>query len=134
MDSLNAYKDSQRGFTLLETLVALSVLAISLGVIYQIFGTSLRNMQYAKEYSYAQLFAESKISELGKGIPIAEGTFGGEIDGKYEWEISIAPESALNHSDKNIIHAYKVLFSIQWDSYGKDRSIKVLTYKLAVEG
>lgn len=134
MVSLRNYKHPQKGFTLLETLVALSVLAISLGVIYQIFGTSLRNMQYAKEYSYAQLFAESKISELGKGIPIAEGTFGGKIDDKYLWEISIVPESSLNHSEKSIIHAYKVLFNIQWDSYGKDRSIKVLTYKLAVGG
>ena len=134
MASSKSPNNRQRGFTLLETLVALSVLAISLGVIYQIFGTSLRNMQYAKEYSYAQMFAESKISELGKGIPVAEGKYKGEIDDKYVWEINIAPELSLSDSEHNIIHAYKVLFNIKWDSYGKHRSIKVLTYKLAVDG
>lgn len=123
----------QHGFTLLETLVALSVLAISLGVIYQIFGTSLRNMQFAKEYSYAQMFAESKISELGKGIPVKEGSYGGEINSKYVWEINIAPRLSLSDSQQDVVHAYKVLFNIKWDSYGKHRSINVLTYKLAGE-
>ena len=124
----------QRGFTLLETLVALSVLAISLGIIYQIFGTSLRNMQYAKEYSYAQMFAESKLSELGKGIPVQEGSFEGEIDGKYYWEINVEPQSAGADAIQELVQTYKVQFSIRWDSYGKSRSIDVVTYKLSVEG
>ncbi len=124
----------QRGFTLLETLVALSVLAISLGVIYQIFGTSLRNMQYAKEYSYAQMFAESKLSELGKGIPVREGGIEGEIDGKYYWTINVEPQSSASGASQNLVQTYKVLFSIRWDSYGKQRSIDVITYKLSVEG
>ncbi len=134
MGSSKLTNNRQRGFTLLETLVALSVLAISLGVIYQIFGTSLRNMQYAKEYSYAQMFAESKISELGKGIPVVEGSYGGEINDKYVWEINIEPKLSLSDSDQDVVHAYKVIFNIKWDSYGKHRSIEVLTYKLAVEG
>jgi len=91
-------------------------------------------MQYAKEYSYAQLFAESKISELGKGIPIEEGKYGGDINDKYVWEISIAPDFSLSSAEEDVVQSYKVLFSIKWDSYGKDRSIEVLTYKLATEG
>ena len=130
MVSLSKHK----GFTLLETLVALSILAISLGVIYQIFGTSLRNMQYAKEYSYAQMFAESKLSELGKGIPVREGSIEGDVDGKYFWVINVEPQSTSVVSNQDLVQTFKVLFSIRWNSQGKQRSIDFLTYKLSVEG
>lgn len=130
MDRFSKHK----GFTLLETLVALSILAISLGVIYQIFGTSLRNMQYAKEYSYAQMFAESKLSELGKGIPVREGSIEGDVDGKYFWVINVEPQSTSVVSNQDLVQTFKVLFSIRWNSQGKQRSIDFLTYKLSVEG
>ena len=130
MDRFSKHK----GFTLLETLVALSILAISLGVIYQIFGTSLRNMQYAKEYSYAQMFAESKLSELGKGIPVKQGRIEGDIDGKYFWVINVEPQSTNAVSSQNLVQTFKVLFSIHWDSQGRQRSIDLVTYKLSVEG
>ena len=120
-----------RGFSLLETLVALSVLAISLGVIYQIFGTSLRNIQYARDYSYAQMLAESKLSELGKGIPIVEGSYGGEIGTKYQWNVDVEPAENLTANDSGVVYAFRVKFKIAWASNGKDRSIEILTYRLS---
>lgn len=121
----------QSGFTLLETLVALSVLAISLGVIYQIFGTSLRNMQYTKEYSYAQMLAESKLSELGKGIPVSSGNFEGNVDAKYSWKMNIEPLNPHVNANEDVIRKYKINFVVNWDSNGKDRSLSLLTYRLA---
>ena len=126
---IHAYRT--RGFSLLETLVALSVLAICLGVIYQIFGTSLRNTQYARDYSYAQMLAESKLSELGKGIPIVEGSYGGEIGAKYIWNVDVEPAVNINTDDDNVIYAFKVKFKIAWASNGADRFIEILTYRLS---
>ncbi len=123
--------EKQLGFTLLETLVALSVLAITLGVLYQIFGTSLRNIQYAKDYSFAQMLAESKLSEIGKGIPVVEGNYGGEIGDKYTWVMNVEPVASLEGKDKDLIFAFKVMFTISWGSNGKDRSIDILTYRLS---
>ncbi len=79
------------------------------------------------------MFAESKISELGKGIPVKAGSYGGEINDKYVWEINVLP-SQSSDSKNDLVQSYKVLFNIKWDSYGKQRSIEVLNYKLAVEG
>ena len=126
-----AKNNQQSGFTLLETLVALSVLAISLGVIYQIFGTSLRNMQYTKEYSYAQMVAESKLSELGKGIPVSSGNFEGNVDNKYSWKMSIEPLGPLANANEDVVGKYQIRFVVNWDSNGKDRSLSLLTYRLA---
>lgn len=126
-----AINNQQSGFTLLETLVALSVLAISLGVIYQIFGTSLRNMQYTKEYSYAQMVAESKLSELGKGIPVSSGNFEGNVDNKYSWKMSIEPLGPLANANEDVVGKYQIRFVVNWDSNGKVRSLSLLTYRLA---
>ena len=119
-----------RGFTLLETLVALSVLAITLGVLYQIFGVSLRNMQHAKDYSYAQMLAESKLAEIGKGIPVREGSYGGDIDEKYSWQMNITP--VMKEATGNeLVNTYKVRFVITWPANNSTRSIKIDAYRLA---
>lgn len=118
------------GFTLLETLVALSVLAITLGVLYQIFGVSLRNIQHAKDYSYAQMLAESKLAEIGKGIPVMEGVYGGDFDNKYSWQMNIKPASYNSASDE-MVYIYKVMFTISWPANGSSRSIKIDTYRLS---
>ena len=123
--------EKQLGFTLLETLVALSVLAITLGVLYQIFGTSLRNIQYAKDYSYAQMLAESKLSEIGKGIPVVEGSYEGEIGDKYTWVMNVEPVVNFGGNNKELVFAFKVMFTISWGTYGKHRSIDILTYRLS---
>jgi general secretion pathway protein I len=122
-------KHNQHGFTLLETLVALSVLAITLGVIYQIFGTSLRNIQHAKDYSFAQMHAESKLSEIGKGIPVVEGSYGGDIDEKYRWRVYVEPASSIN--SESVVFVFKVTLTISWGTKGKDRSIEVSTLRLS---
>ena len=123
----------QSGFTLLETLVALAVLAIALGVIYQIFGTSLRNMQYAKEYSTAQMLAESKLSELGKGIPVQEGAFEGKFDNQYGWQMDVT-QLPFTQDESEELKKYKIDFKVIWGSGERLRSIDILTYRLATEG
>lgn len=122
----------QSGFTLLETLVALTILAISLGVIYQIFGTSMRNMQYSKDYSYARMLAESKLSEIGKGIPVIEGAFEGDFNDKYYWFMDVDPIDSL--SNNNSINKYKINFKVLWESNRREQSIEILTYRLSPVG
>ena len=123
----------QQGFSLLETLVALAVLAIALGVIYQIFGTSLRNMQYAKDYSYAQMLAESKLSELSKGIPVKEGAYGGDFNDKYSWQMDVAPLPVVSDDGADEVNKFRVDFSVRWNSGGRQQMITLRTYRLAVE-
>ena len=124
----------QNGFTLLETLVALAVLAIALGVIYQIFGTSLRNMQYSRDYSYAQMLAESKLSELSKGVPVKAGTWGGDFNDKYSWVMDVAQLPTVSEDGTDAIDKYRVDFVVSWSAGNNQRTISLRTYRLAVAG
>ena len=53
-----------RGFTLLEVMVALAVLAGSLMAVAELSGNALRNFVYARDLSVATLLARGKIVEL----------------------------------------------------------------------
>lgn len=131
---VNSSVCKQNGFTLLETLVALAVLAIALGVIYQIFGTSLRNMQYSRDYSYAQMLAESKLSELSKGVPVKAGTWGGDFNNKYSWVMDVAQAPATSEDGGDVVDKYRVDFVVRWSAGNSQRTISLRTYRLAVEG
>jgi general secretion pathway protein I len=53
-----------RGFTLLEVMVALAVLAGSLMAVADLSGNALRNYAYARDLSVATLLARGKMAEL----------------------------------------------------------------------
>lgn len=54
----------RRGFTLLEVMVALAVLAGSLMAVAELSGNALRNYAYARDLSVATLLARGKLLEL----------------------------------------------------------------------
>lgn len=57
--------NKQAGFSLLEILVAFVVMAFVVGVILQLFGTSMRSVALTDEYSYAVQVAESHLASVG---------------------------------------------------------------------
>jgi general secretion pathway protein I len=55
---------TQNGFTLLEVMVALALLAISLVALSDITGGALRNFAYSRDLTTATLLARAKMAEL----------------------------------------------------------------------
>lgn len=83
-----------RGFTLLELLLAFMVFALSFATVLEILSGSMRNTIRARHYSEAALTAQSLMDQVGLEFPLESG-FGmtGEA-GEYEWDIDIQPYSS----------------------------------------
>lgn len=80
----------QRGFSLLEILVAFSILSLSLGVLMQIFSGSLNNASITREQVQATTLAQSLLASAGIEGPLAAGESTGGDD-KFRWSLSVTP-------------------------------------------
>jgi general secretion pathway protein I len=66
-----------RGFTLLEILVALIIFAIAFGAIVDIFHTGLRQSRTASTLFDAQTLAQQQMVRFGSDLPLEPGQFSG---------------------------------------------------------
>ena len=77
------------GFTLIEVLVAFAVLAVSLGLSFEIFSTGLKSVETAQARTKSLLHAQSMLATVGTGKELEEGTSDGEFDDGYGWRLSV---------------------------------------------
>ncbi|MCI0653682.1 MAG: prepilin-type N-terminal cleavage/methylation domain-containing protein [Methylococcaceae bacterium] len=112
-------RDCEAGFSLLEILVAFSIMAVMLGVLLQIFGKGLNMADTGERYSRAVLLAESLLATVGQTRKIEAGEESGETEDLYEWAIDIQPYEDPD-SDPAIQTAqfslYSVLVAVRWEN------------------
>ncbi len=84
------------GFTLLEVMVALAIMAITLMAVYDSQSASISRASEAKFTTKASLLAQRKMAEIeiikGKDLISDSGDFGDDYPG-YSWELTIKDPS-----------------------------------------
>ena len=89
---------SCRGFSLLEVLVAFTILAMLLGALFQVFSGGLHAARAGDRYTRATVIAQSTLAALGAEQPIQEGVTSGSADGMIEGPSShSSPLGPLTH-------------------------------------
>ncbi len=79
-----------RGFTLLEVIVAFTILSVALIGLLQAFATGMRGLGAAQASATAVMHARSKLDEIGEVIALEDGELSGEYDDGYRWEVRIS--------------------------------------------
>jgi general secretion pathway protein I len=120
------------GFTLLETLVALSVLAISIGVTYQVFSTALQGSTLADDYAQASMYADSHLADVGKRVHLLPAVSEGSYNQRYSWRLEVLPlDSTNSRSVVETVKRYQIVLNVYWRARKGQRSIRATTYRLA---
>ncbi len=113
--------------------MAFTVLAISLGVLFEIFSTGMRASRSAEEYTRATLLAESKLAAIGIEGALEEGETTGEYEDGYNWRVAIRPYRLDEVEAEGLpppIEAYEVIVTVAWGQGSGERSVSLTTLRL----
>lgn len=113
-----------QGFSLLEILVAFVVMGLVVGTLLQLFGTSMRNVALADEYSFAVQVAESRLQAVGTEIEVEQGSESGAEEGTpYRWVVNMEPVELHEEQGDfaSSIQPYQVNVVVSWESDGRNR-------------
>ncbi len=132
----------QHGFSLLEILVAFSILSLSLGILLNIFSSGVRTAVLSEDYTAAVQIAESLLARTGVENELLEGELSGEEYEKYNWTISSypyevyeqhnlePPENSAGKKDK--LKVFQVIVTVAWSEGEGDeneRTVQLNTLK-----
>ncbi len=142
------FSNADQGFTLLEVMVSLAILAFGLVTVMQLFSSSLRNAKVSQDYTNAIFAARQKIEEIlvtekdfegyedsgdFEDLPGYSWTFTSEIYEPEETEsedrYSLQPEES--DGEEPVTDTYRIDMTITWSpSAEKRKSFTLTTLKL----
>jgi general secretion pathway protein I len=144
MNAVASARD-QRGYTLLEVLVAFTLLAIGLGLLLAILSGGVRAVANASDTTRATLYADSMFATLGADKRLQAGHSAGILEGgKYHWTLDITPfvppdaapppgqQGGIDPSQAqgvvdNVM--VRVLLQMQWGGGGTGKTLRVETLR-----
>ena len=130
-EKLRLNKPSNDGFSLLEVIVALAIMAMGFVTVLQLFSGSIRSVSLSEQYLKGTTLAHSKLGELEVNNYSAsefEGIFPDEKN--YQWQLEISPYTSSLNSKEDNIQLSEVTLNVLWKDAGKTRDIELSTLKV----
>ena len=111
----NFRRHEENGFTLIEVLVAMAILAVALAAILSAMTTGLRSASRAADATEATELAQSLLAQQEVSLPPEYGeTNGSTADGDH-WRVAVQPWAPNDEPQQ--IGAYRVVISVTRNGY-----------------
>jgi general secretion pathway protein I len=125
---------SKKGFTLIEVMVSVMVMAITLTVIMSLFSGGLQSKKRAEDYIRAVDLANSIIQEILLKQTVEPGVQEGGFDNGYSWRVEIISDAPEVPDDKIIIQqgqkVYTINIDIKWKQGDLEKKHTISTLKI----
>ncbi|MBL7020509.1 MAG: prepilin-type N-terminal cleavage/methylation domain-containing protein [Nitrospinaceae bacterium] len=122
---------NEQGFSLLEVVVALTILAGGFLTVLNLFSGSVLSVDLSGQYLKAVTLANSKINEL-EMFNFQPSEYSGQFkkEKSYRWEIDIAPHDSPLNDPSSGIQLQKILLNVSWEDRGQTRNVELATLHL----
>jgi general secretion pathway protein I len=118
---------AQRGFTLLEVLVAFAIAAVALGVLVDGTLTGMRGARLAARQEEALSHARSRLAALGQGEDLTPGENSGDSGGGFSYRRRVSRVATTQAADTAL---YEISLSIGWVEDGRTRTVQLATRRI----
>ncbi len=122
------------GFTLMETLVAMTILGVALVVIFQQFSGALNAGYVSESYTRAVWHAREKMEELLLHDVLAEGTQTGDFGDGYTWRSRIESTGTFVPAKSDDVAAFTITVWVSWEQGRSTKELEVGAMTLAKLG
>ena len=131
----------ERGFTLLEVLIAFVIAALALGVLFDAGLSALRAARAASRYEQAIARARSHLALAVHASPLVAGDWQGDDGGGFIWHLSVTPLAStavrpVNAVSLRAMSSFPVTLCavsvrIAWRDGGASREVRLDTEQIA---
>jgi general secretion pathway protein I len=122
--------ESEAGFTVVEVVVAVTILALALGVLLNVMSNSIRQTGQAESVAEAGSLAQSLLAKIGTELPLRDGQITGQSDRGFRWRVRInAYGDGIDRREWRVA-AHQVFAEVVWNDGLQERSVALTTLRL----
>jgi len=115
------------GFTLIEVILAVTILSVSLVMVMQLFSAGLKASRASCDYTRAVIYAKDIMEEIS-GLSEHES---GEFEDGFRWETAVMP---YEDSEGMVANLVQINVIVSWsDALRRDKNIELVSLKAIVD-
>ncbi|MGN6655201.1 MAG: prepilin-type N-terminal cleavage/methylation domain-containing protein [Rhodanobacter sp.] len=119
------------GFTLLEVIAAIALLAIAFTVLMRVAGGSTRLSENAADHSEAALWARSLLDTAYTSEPLQPGSTSGRFDERFRWRLDVTRWRPGSTPAQAPLQLYQLDLAVSWGPQEHPRTAHFRTLRLA---
>lgn len=121
----------QRGFSLLEVIAAIMLLAIAFAALMKVAGASISLTRNAAEHSEAAMHARSLLDSAFVGESVRAGSRSGRFNQQYRWQLDVTPWNQAGVAAPDAaLRLYQLDLAVSWGPPAHPRSAHFRTLRL----
>lgn len=126
-------RPGERGFTLIEAVVAFAIAALVIGTLLSAFGGIVGGSRAARATETALALAEAKLAEIGHNASLQRGESSGRFAERYAWRARIEPYRLKGPGFDEVpgLAGFRIEVEVSWTTPRGPRSIALASLRLA---